>query len=721
MGKFKGIAASAAAVIAVAATAGAGTAIWQGGATGEITDPANWNSGANIAADYLNFSNDVAVTMSADTETYDPFGNKKSSDSAFMNRTVVFDMGGHSLWTTAADGAGKQYIRGNFGTTYVFTNGVFQCTDPGAHSKTNGIYTSGNNSSTDMSIVAIGGDTTIVSSFALGYAHRIGMHVLNGAKVVSGDNFGLGCSSEVRGGNATIRFSNVLHVGPRESNLYTEASNPPHDVRLLVDDATLTAANPAAKGTIYVGYGNYSHDNAIVATNGATVVAKTILVGYGGMNNGVAYTSSNNTFKATGSETTVSLPTDSTGNGSITCGIYSSGNLFVVGEGASVTSRNITVGSGNAGYAPSNNTFKATGPGTVVSASNGSITCGDGGKGGTFGNSFLVEDGASAAANKLYVGTGAATNNMFRASGAGTMASARFIVGGDASSSANSFGNTCIFENGVSVTAPYFWVNAFGVGNTMSIRSGTTATVSNDIYLGGRSMKNYPDDGGANGRIEVVGEGTSLACGNSFVIRNSTGDAGKGQELFIGGGAGVSHTSNNGFTFYGDGNRVVLSNGTLTVRTLFINGNTPSAVCPATNTTFRIEGANASLTANVTKDVAGNDKQLVGAPVFDFAFPAEGWASAPVSINQQFTMGGDTVIRIDPASARAYKSALGARGESRGTVPLIRSTASTPKITADIGALTASADLPDGCALTNDGGVISVEIEAMAGTLILFR
>ena len=689
------------------------TAVWQGGATGDINNPDNWNSGVNIATDWLNFGQDVTVTMSQDTEAYDPFGNKKSSDSAFMNKTIVFNLGGHTLWTTAADPAGKQYIRGNFGTTYVFTNGVFHCTDPDAHSKTNGIYTSASNASTNMSIVAIGDDTTIVSSFALGYAHRIGLHVLNGAKAY-GTVIGLGCSSEVFGGNAEMRFSNTCHVGPRESSLYAEASNPPHGVRLLVDDATLTAENPALKGTLYAGYGNYSYGNSIVATNGATVVAKTIIVGYGGINGDVAYTSSNNTFKATGTGTTVSLPTDSTGNGSITCGIYSSGNMFLIENGASVTTRNATVGSGNVGYTTANNTLKVTGAGTVFSAANGTLTCGDCSKGGSFGNQVIVENGASVTANKLYVGTGAATNNVFRASGAGTTANARFIIGGESDASTNSFGNSCIFENGMSVTAPYFWVNTFGSNNAISVRSGTTATVSSDIYLGGRSMKNNPADGGANGRLEVVGEGTSLTCGNNFSIRNSTGDAGKGQELFIGGGASVSHTSNNGFIFYGDGNRVVLSNGTLTVKTLFVNGSAGSdTVYPATNTTFRIEGANASLTANVTKDITGTDKQLVGAPIFEFKIPEGGWASAPVAINQAFTLGDDAVIGIDRASARAFARAGG------GTVPLISTGTSGKEITADIGKLTASADLPDGCTLQNEGGVLSVKVTQVGMTIFV--
>lgn len=700
-----------AACFMAATAAHAGTAIWQGGATGDINTTGNWNSGADITKDYLNFGQDVTATMSADTTVFDVFGNQKSNDPAFENRTVVFDMGGHSLWVTSADGAGKQYIKGNYGTTYLFTNGVVKCTNADTHSKTNAFYTSASNSSSDMSIIATGNDTTVVSSFVLGYAHRIGVRILNGAKAY-GTVFGFGSSSEVRGGNAEVRFSNTCHVGPRESNFSLEADDPPHGICLLVDDATLAAENPSAKGTIYVGYGNCSYDNAIVATNGASIIAKTIAVGYGGESNGIVYSSSNNIFKATGTGTTVSLPTDGTGNGQITCGNLSSGNRFLAEKGAAVTTRDITVGAGNVGYLSSNNTFKATGAGTIVSAGTGSITCG---KGVACGNVFLVKDGAAVAANKLYAGSGTATNNTFRADGAGTTVSARIIVGGDSDASANSFGNTCILANGITASAPYFWVNVFGSGNTMSILSGTTATVSSDIFLGGRSMKNYPSDCGANGRLEVVGEGTSLSIANSFVIRNSAGDSTKAQELFIGDGASVTHTSSNGLVFYGDGNRVVISNGTLTVVSLFVNGNTPSNAFTATNSTFRIEGASARLTASATKDVAGTASRLVGAPIFEFVIPEGGWASAPVAINQSFTIGNDTIIRIDAASARKFARAGG------GTVPLISTGTSGKAITANVAELTASSDLPAGCSLQNKNGVISVGVKPLSGMVILIQ
>lgn len=697
------------AVCAMATTAGAGDAIWWGGDTGDINESSNWNDGAKLATDYLNFGQDVTARMSADTTVFDPFGSKKS-DETFAGRTVVFNMGGHTLRTVGADGAGKQYIKGNPETTFVFTNGTFWCSKDG--SATNSIYTHASNTTTNMTIVAIGEDTTLVSGFSLKWNKAIALHILNGAKAY-GALFGLGYPSEIRGETSEVRFSSSCCVGPTESSSFdTEASAPPHGSSLLIDGATLASVDPASKGSIYVGYGNYSYDNSLVAMNGATVAANNIRVGLGGLKNGVLYTSSNNTFKATGAGTTVTAP-----GGNIRCGDgCSSGNLFLLDGGATAVTKYIQVGTGNANFASSNNTFKASGAGTAVSAPSGAIRCG---YGQTLSNLFLVEDGAVVTNSyELFAGSGAATNNTFKVNGTGTMVVAtRFVVGGYDATSADSCGNSGILENGATMTNSVLWINVMGSGNAMSIRSGAAATVSDDVCLGGRNMgSTYAADCGANGRLEVVGAGTSLTSGKNFIIRNSTGDASKGQELFIGDGARVTHDNNNGFRFFGDGNRVVVSNGTLAVKLLYANGCVVGGVAyPATNSTFRIEGSNASLIAERIKDRNGTDYVLVGAPIFEFVIPEAGWASAPVAINQAFTIGDDTIIRIDAASARAFAKAGG------GTVPLIRSGAATPSITADIAALTANASLPAGCSLKNEGGVLSAVVPQSGATVISFR
>ena len=126
-------------------------------------------------------------------------------------------------------------------------------------------------------------------------------------------------------------------------------------------------------------------------------------------------------------------------------------------------------------------------------------------------------------------------------------------------------------------------------------------------------------------------------------------------------------------------------------------------------------GTNARLVASRTKDCDGNGGRLVGAPIFEFKIPEGGWESAPVAINQSFAIGDDTVIRIDAASAKAFARA------GAGTVPLISTGTSGKTITADIEKLTASADLPAGCSLQNEGGVLSVNVKSQAGMTIIVR
>ena len=698
-----------AACLFASATAHAGTAIWQGGATGDINNPDNWNDGANIATDYMNFGQDVTATMSVDTTVLDPFGNKKS-DADYANKTIVFNLGGHTLRAANADGAGKQYIQGTIGTTYVFTNGTFWCSKNG--SVTNSFFTSGSSSTTDMTIVAIGDDTTLVSGFALKYPKNIGLKILNGAKAY-GSIFGLGYSSEFKGANTEVRFSGNCSVGTADASaINTEASDSPHGSVLVVDGATLTSEDPTSKGSINVGYGSYSYDNALIATNGATIAANYIRVGAGGIKSSVLYSSSNNTFIATGAGTTVTVPN----KGNIRCGDgCSSGNLIVFENGARAETKYIQVGTGSADYASFNNTFLVTGTGTSASLTSGSIRCG---QGQSFSNLFVVAAGAIVTnIYEVYAGSGAATNNTVRVSGAGTkVVTSRFIVGGLDSTSAVSYGNFGIIESGATMTNSAMWVNVMGTGNAMSIRTGATAAVTDDVCIGGRSQNGYLEDCGANGRLEVIGEGTSLTCGKNFIIRNSTGDASKGQEFFVGDGASVTHNNSNGFRLFGEGNRVVVSNGTLTVNTLFANGCIVSSVVyPATNSTFRIVGANAKLIAGRTKDCNANDCRLVGAPVFEFVIPEGGWASAPVAINQEFSIGDDTVIWIDAASARKYARTGG------GTVPLISTGTSGKAITANVASLTASADMPAGCTLQNDSGVLSVAIEPQAGFVLIVR
>lgn len=276
--------------------------------------------------------------------------------------------------------------------------------------------------------------------------------------------------------------------------------------------------------------------------------------------------------------------------------------------------------------------------------------------------------------------------------------------------------NMLIAQNGASVAAAKMFVCPNSTNNAVSIRSGTTVTVTYDVLLGGLRIQdgssNYGKYG-AKGRIEVVGEGSTLTCGRDLAIRNSTGDSANANELFVGDGATVTISANNdGLRLIGFGNRIVVSNGTLTANLLCPNGITHSSVVfPATNSTFRIEGAAAKFSATKIRDFAGQTK-LSGAPIFEFAIPEGGWPSAPVVIKEAFTISDDTRIRLDADALKAFLKAGG------GTVPLIATDSASKAITADLTKI--SADLPGTCKLVNIDGVISVTANP-AGLVIFVR
>lgn len=630
-------------------SANAGTAEWKGGATGDITDPDNWNAGADIATDYLNFNRDVTVTQTTDVAVFNPFGNKQYA-SAYVYRNVVFDMCGHTLWATDVD-RGAHKIQGNQGTSFTFTNGTLRAASKDDYSTTNVITTAGNAHS--MSIVAVGSDTTLVGSFVLGA--KTGLRILNGAKAY-GESFNLlavDAVNEVSNGS-TLTFSTYFDVGT-SSHSYTAYANAYNNTKVTVDNATLTSADPATKGTIAVNYGGKAYDNALIATNGATVAAKEIIVGAGGLNNNTLYTSSNGTFKVTGTGTTVNTSTD-TEKGKVYCG-YSM----------------------------------------------------------TTGNKLILDDGASLTTPWLYAGYEHSTNNAITVSGEGTALNARIVVGG-ADAAHKPYGNTFVLENGATSTGSMLYVNTVGACNTMTIRSGAKATVQNDVLLGGRSMLDghkWANYYGESGRLEIVGFGSSLICGRNFMLRNGTDDPTKGQEFFVGDRANLTLPA---MQVVGNGNRVVISNATVTLTGAFLpNGRQITSgttiAYPATNTLVRLEGANAKFTMPRVQNLSGSYNQLAGAPILEFVIPEGGWTSAPFVVNQEFAISDDTRIRIDADSAMAFARAGG------GTVPLISTDSASNLITADLSKI--SADLPAGVTLVNADGVLSAKIPHPGLILIL--
>ncbi len=626
-------------------SAKADDAVWHGGATGDI-NVGPWRNtddtaDADITADILNFPCDATVTQTVDTVVYNPFGSKQTQ-SAYRNRNIVFDMCGHTLWATR-DYNGAHNIQGNQGTSFTFTNGTFRAAGENDYATTNTVTTAGNTDS--MSIIAVGSDTTLVSSFCLG--HKTGLHVLNGAKVYGTVFYFTAASATNELSNGSeLQFSTYFDVGTRAHNYgsYAYAYN---DVKFIIDNAVLTSADPASGGVVSVNWGCKSYNNELIATNGATVAAKTIYVG-----------------------------------------------------------------SGNSSYTSSNGTFKVTGDGTSVTAAD-SLYCGHEV---TSGNTFLLEDGAELVVTNLYVGYASASNNTAIARGEGTKISAGTISVGGAESSHNPCANALVLDEGVVADSRMFFVNTAGAGNTASIRSGAKVTVMYDVLLGGRRMQDghkYANYYGESGRLEVVGSGSGLTCGRTFMLRNGTDDPTKGQEFFVGDGADLTLPA----TFMiGDGNRIVISNAAVTLTGAFLPNGThitsgTTVAYPATNSVVRLEGASAKFTMPRVQNLDAENNSLVGAPILEFAIPEGGWSTAPFVVNQAFAISDDTTISIDEDSASAYARQGG------GTVPLICTDSSSHLITADLSKIGSS--LPEGCSLVNESGVLSVKISKLGLILIV--
>ena len=91
-------------------------ALWQGGATGDMMNPGNWcdgdGSSGSIVTSGMNFTNNCTVTLSDDAVIFMPWGTKKNTDeSIYKKKSIVFDMGGHTLCAT--NSSASMYVTGD--------------------------------------------------------------------------------------------------------------------------------------------------------------------------------------------------------------------------------------------------------------------------------------------------------------------------------------------------------------------------------------------------------------------------------------------------------------------------------------------------------------------------------------------------------------------------------------------------------------------------------
>ena len=401
---------------------------------------------------------------------------------------------------------------------------------------------------------------------------------------------------------------------------------------------------------------------------------------------------------------------------------------IVSGTVTNALDQNFYVGNEGGGY---NGTTLDVAGATLVTK--GSIVVGNGG--GASDNAFVANEGSSVYADKINVGVGIGTNNLFlvqggaeaecysgfeigknygtnnelRVTGRGTQFSqsrtetANSYIGLGSSSVSN---RMVVADHATAYFGRALLVGAGCSHGLLQIESGGIVTNKGQVYIG----HNNGAKNGKSARVVVTGEGSEWSTWNCFMI-NGTGDDSDAHELFVGDGA--NFVANN-LSFSGNGNRLVVSNATATTAYLYTT-NRAENVVGAENTTIRIEGANAKLTAT---HLNGTDRSFFASDIIEFVIPPNGWNEAPFSPSlNSISIPSGVTLRVDADSVKAYLKA----NPAGGTIPLMRvRTGGSPDIAVeDMAAL--SANLPNGCSLVNESGVLSVKIKSSLGFIISFR
>ena len=251
-------------------------------------------------------------------------------------------------------------------------------------------------------------------------------------------------------------------------------------------------------------------------------------------------------------------------------------------------------------------------------------------------------------------------------------------------------------------------------GSALRIESGGSVTCRNAPAIGcnGASVSAHS----RAARVFVTGEGSTWTATYLYVITGTNDVSGAdATEVFVGGGGEINCQV---LMLAGVGSRLVVSNATVSctgngLYTQHASGLQPDNVAFSTNSTIRFVGADAKLTASTLN---GNDHAFAGSEILEFAIPEGGWASAPFQADVAFTIPDGTTLRIDEDSVKAYMKA-NPRG---GTVPLLTTGSANLSITvASMENL--AANLPDGCELVNESGVLGVKIPGRTGMAIIFR
>lgn len=574
-------------IAVIAGAGGAWAATWQGGASGDFNEPANWNG--DIATEALVFTQSATATLSANTDVYRVF----SAGSNSKGITVVIDLNGHDLGTTAAVDGNRDWWRQKF--NFVLTNSA-ESVGTFTQKSTLTFDQSGANDST---LLISGGNTVWNGSINNRAADRFLLTITDGALFSgSGPYQARNSTRTLISGGATFTGDLYAVVGGHQA--YYSGNGPYHDNLISVSNATASGAY------LYFAHGQPG-------------------TGWGGTITGGA-------------------PYD---------------NLMRIEDRAQVTYLNAHIGCGGA---TTNNTLAVSGAGTVFNVT-----------------------------NELRIGT-------------------RFCRGLNETTSVSQYAATnatLLVENGAVVSNKNCYIGAGG--NVLKIRSGATfeSLRGGAVYLHSDMTAIKETAGTIGSRIDI--EGGTLHYLNRLDIGTTGVNDVYGHEVFVGAGGLLSEKP---ICFRGNGDRLVVSNGTVSVTGLQLRFN-ENGMDSGTNGTVRIEGKDASVgVSSVTLDKCS--------PTFEFAIPEDGWTEAPFRCSDFFTIPEGFSLKLDEKALKAYRKAH----PSGGTVPLMRAYSSYWKTITVSDEVLASlnAGLPDGCEIVvSPNKPLSVKIKSSLGMRIILR
>lgn len=345
-----------------------------------------------------------------------------------------------------------------------------------------------------------------------------------------------------------------------------------------------------------------------------------------------------------------------------------------------------------------------------AAASGGTLLVGYGQPSATSGapydNHVLVEQGSTASFTDFYVGCGAAaTNNSLRAAGAGSSLSATNMkVGTRAGAGSGTLhatlpgtNNVVIVENGATASVKNTYVGAGG--NALVIRSGATfeGTAAGTVQLMSDMTDAMIATAGApvGSRIEIVG-GTLHYLNQLFFGESGKTTHAYGHEVFVGPGGTLSEKP---IYFFGAGDRLVVSNGTVNVSGLNMGQN------GAHDNSLRIMGEDARVNT-----AAAN---LVNGVTFEYAIPETPWTTAPFHVAGSFTIPADFSLKLDANSVESFRKRLRDRGVGKATVPLMSASNNVgyPKTITIEDKTALDANMPEGCSLSYADGVLSLTVK----------